>query len=67
MERSIGDIIKYNNTLLRVEDVPFCEECFFKDKFPCFGKPHHKVVGQCEYLYRTDRKSVSFVEIKNNR
>lgn len=63
MEKEIDDIINYNGINLKVVEAPFCKGCFFREKYPCFGKPHHKIVGHCEYLYRTDRKSVSFVKI----
>lgn len=65
MEKEINDIINYNGNNLRVVETPFCKGCFFQDKYPCFGKPHYEIVGHCEYLYRTDRKSVSFINIDN--
>lgn len=66
-ERKIGEIFYYNNTLLQVEERKFCDDCYFKSikrQCSCICQPHIKVTGHCEYLLRSDRKSVSFIKIK---
>ena len=67
MERGIGETFYYNKTLLQVEERKFCEDCYFKTikaQGSCIYQPYIKVSGHCEYLLRSDRKSVSFIKIK---
>ena len=66
MERKIGDVFKYKGVKLKVEEIPFCENCYFKAdyKSKCVFQSFTKVTGPCEHLLRSDRKSVSFVKVE---
>lgn len=65
MEREIGDTFTYNGVVLRVEERKFCDACYFNTRYrsKCVFQPHIKITGYCEYLLRSDRKSVSFVKV----
>lgn len=63
MEREIDEVFKYDNVKLRVIYAPYCQDCYFKLDFPCLGKPHIEVTGNCEALLRKDNKSVSFIKM----
>ena len=66
MEREIGETFEYKGIILRVEERAFCKDCYFNANYrsKCALQPFTKVTGYCEYLLRSDRKSVSFVKIK---
>lgn len=63
MEREIGEIFKHNGIKLQVVEAPFCEDCYFRNEFPCFGKPHIASTGDCEYVMRNNSKSVVFKKL----
>ena len=47
-----------------------CENCYFRDKHenePCVRSEHISVSGACSKVKREDRKSVQFIEIKNEK
>ena len=61
MERKIGETIKFEGKTLRVEEIKddSCKGCFFDSKYFC-----SMYVGRCNAGYRTDKKNIIFVEVK---
>ena len=62
MERKLGEVFEYNNAKLQVienKDGFCCNDCYFLNEgIDCYEQ-------SCLKMYRHDRKSIIFKEIKN--
>lgn len=66
MERKIGEIFEFEGHKLKVVDKGTCKcnECLFYRRECSLIR---NVIGSCSEVHRTDKKSVIFVEVKNEQ
>ena len=70
MERKIGEEFEYNGVRLKVVEADECDKCYFayKRKYgACTRSKYISISGFCSEANREDRKSVQFIEIKNEK
>ena len=66
MERKIGETIEFEGKKLQVKESASsgCDGCFFDEQhIPC----SKYVAGYCASKFRTDKKEVIFVEVKDEQ
>ena len=70
MERKIGEVFECNGVRLKVVEADECDKCYFayKRKYgACTRSKYISISGCCSEANREDRKSVQFIEIKNEK
>lgn len=72
MERAIGEVFDFNGVKLQVKDAVrkiSCNGCYFLNGYKCKGKGIDcKIqIGKCFCNFRTDHKSVIFVEVNKDK
>ena len=70
MERKIGEVFECNGVRLKVVEADECDKCYFayKRKYgACTRGKYISISGFCSEANREDRKSVQFIEIKNEK
>lgn len=71
MERKVGEVFDFNGVKLRVEradDETSCNGCYFRHpRRSCFGSGIILCVGRCNTIARSDKESVIFVKVEDDK
>ena len=71
MERKVGEVFDFDGVKLRVEradDETSCNGCYFRHtRRSCFGSGIIPYVGRCNTIARSDKESVIFVEVEDDK
>ena len=65
MERSVGEVLYYNGTRLKVTQQKGCKGCYFQDgtRGNCGLGAIRDIIGMCDMRHRDDFMPVIFQEV----